>query len=283
MAFEEHKLFTDPEEKSDVKLWRYMDFTKLVSLLQKRALFFPSARALQKIDPWEGTEFKRELDFRIENTIYLMKTFTKEEVTYERLKMKIESWKSGTEYSIDTSFISCWHYNITESAAMWRLYLKSNEGISIQTDIDSFKLAFKDTDYKVYIGIVRYKNYETDISYSGYDMTKIKYPSNNDFLPLVHKRNNYEHEKEYRAIISFPLENNKEPTETEKQQGGIFVPVDLKLLIKKIILAPGSPEWFKELVEETLKTYKLDVEVVRSVVDDEPYKFDLEPYKDLKE
>lgn len=279
MAYEEHKLFTDPEEP-DVKLWRYMDFTKLVSLLQKGALFFPSARSLQKIDPWEGTEFKKELDFHIKNTIYLMKTFTKEEVTYESLKTKIESWKSGMEYSIDTSFISCWHYNITESAAMWRLYLKSNEGISIQTDIDSFKLSFKDTDYKVYIGIVRYKNYETDISYTGYDMKKIKYPSNNGFLPLVHKRHNYEHEKEYRAII--PIFNDK-LLELKKQNGGIFVPVDLKVLIKKIILAPGSPDWFKDLVEDTLKTYKLDVEVVRSVVDDEPYKFDFTPYENLKE
>jgi hypothetical protein len=282
MPYEKHPLFTAPKGPG-VKLWRYMDFTKLVSLLQKEALFFPSARTLQKIDPWEGTEFKKELDFIIDNIVYMMKNITNEEVTFDKLKEKVKQWELISEDSIDKSFISCWHYNITESAAMWRLYLKSNEGISIQTDIDSFKLSFKDTDYKVYIGIVRYKNYETGISYSGYDKTKIKYPFNNDFLPLVHKRYNYEHEKEYRAIISFPLENNKEPTETEKKQGGIFVPVDLKLLIKKIILAPGSPEWFKELVEETLKTYKLDVEVVRSVVDDEPYKFDLEPYKDLKE
>jgi|WetSurMetagenome_2_1015567.scaffolds.fasta_scaffold19382_1 hypothetical protein len=53
MAYEEHPLFTDPYEPN-VKLWRYMDFTKLVSILLKEKLFFPIARTLQKINPWEG-------------------------------------------------------------------------------------------------------------------------------------------------------------------------------------------------------------------------------------
>jgi hypothetical protein len=277
MAYHPHDLFTDPE---GVEIWRYMDFTKLVSLLQKKALFFPSTRTLQNIDPWEGTYLKKELEHLLKENVRLMKDFVKEEVTFKKMKKKAEEWKGGFEHQIETNFISCWHYNTTESAAMWRLYLKSNEGIVIQTDIKSFKESFNNSGYEEFIGQVRYKNYETDMYYDDYDLSKLRNTGFNLFLPFIHKRKNYEYEKEYRAVI--PVDDKKK-LDTCLQNGGIFVPVDLKLLIKKIILAPGSPDWFKELVKETLRTYKLDVEVVRSVVDDEPYKFDLEPYKDLKE
>ena len=47
--YKEHEAFTPP--LSDTVLWRYMDFTKFVSLLEKQALFF--ARA-DKHDPFEG-------------------------------------------------------------------------------------------------------------------------------------------------------------------------------------------------------------------------------------
>jgi hypothetical protein len=264
MAYEKHPLFTDPEEP-DVKLWRYMDFTKLVSLLQKRALFFPSARTLQKIDPWEGEYSKKQLDNIRDYERYRLEREGKT-VTYEKIKDWTDGWEKRKQVDIDNSYISCWHYNSIESAAMWGLYLKSNEGVAIRTDIGSFKDSFKNYSYNVNIGVARYINYETDIFSNTFSLSD----------PFIHKRKIYEHEKEYRAIIRDDIQNFKD----EKQNGGIFVPVDLKLLIKKIILAPDSPEWFKELVEDTLKTYKLDVKVVRSVVDDEPYKFDLEPYKD---
>ncbi len=32
-------------------------------------------------------------------------------------------------------FVSCWHENETESEAMWKLYLKSGDGVAIQTTV----------------------------------------------------------------------------------------------------------------------------------------------------
>ena len=40
-------------EDLDTKIWRYMDFTKFVSLLETRSLFF--VRADSFTDPFEGT------------------------------------------------------------------------------------------------------------------------------------------------------------------------------------------------------------------------------------
>jgi len=42
--------------------------------------------------------------------------------------------------------INCWHMNDHESAAMWKLYLKSDEGIAIQSTYRKLKDAITDDD-----------------------------------------------------------------------------------------------------------------------------------------
>jgi hypothetical protein len=64
MPYEEHPVFIDPKGK-DLKLWRYMDFTKFISLIKSNSLFFPTTRILTKIDPWEGSWLKKELEHRL--------------------------------------------------------------------------------------------------------------------------------------------------------------------------------------------------------------------------
>jgi len=46
----EHECFRHPQNK-DISIWRYMDFAKLVSLLQTRSLFFTRASQLLEQDP----------------------------------------------------------------------------------------------------------------------------------------------------------------------------------------------------------------------------------------
>lgn len=272
MPYEPHDLFTDPEENT---LWRYLDFTKFVSIINTNSLFFPSARTLQKIDPWEGSYLKKEL-VHILNEEKLLKPTTDFSTEFDYIKQKANDWLLCFENEADSNFISCWHYNSYESAAMWGLYLKSNEGLCIQTDIQSFKDSFKDETKRIFIGMVRYKEYETDFFYSGFDMNKIEYPSFSFFHPFIHKRKIYDHEKEYRAIV--PLFGNR----SDNCKNGLMIKVNLKTLIKRIVLAPASPEWFEELVRSTLKKYDLDFPVTKSMVDDKPYEFDLSPYEPKK-
>src|SRR4051794_11742273 len=49
-GYEHHPSFERPEP--DERIWRYLDFAKLVDLLDRRALHF--ARADTMLDPWEG-------------------------------------------------------------------------------------------------------------------------------------------------------------------------------------------------------------------------------------
>jgi hypothetical protein len=63
---------------------------------------------------------------------------------------------------------------------------------------------------------------------------------------------------------------------------GVYIPVNLDSLIEEIIVAPGCPDWFLELVKREVEENNINKTVKRSVVDDEPYTFDLTPYKDLE-
>ncbi|KAF5417648.1 MAG: hypothetical protein C5S38_01290 [Candidatus Methanophagaceae archaeon] len=54
--YKEHPAFEKPSDE-DIKIWRYIDFTKFVSLLDKKALFF--ARADRLSDSFEGSYLER--------------------------------------------------------------------------------------------------------------------------------------------------------------------------------------------------------------------------------
>ena len=61
-------------------------------------------------------------------------------------------------------FISCWHRSEYESAAMWKLYLKSDEGVAISTTCDRLSRCFKDgTPHDIFIGEVDYLDYTRQV------------------------------------------------------------------------------------------------------------------------
>jgi hypothetical protein len=264
MPFEEHQLFVSPKDDK-YKLWRYIDFTKFVSLLNKKAIFFPKARVLKYIDKWEGVWLQKALDYAYDD---MLKYFIEkgDENPISRINQFMKDINAGNEHSLDTVFISCWHLNKVESAAMWRLYIKSHEGVAIETNIPSFKKSFADYKRHVLIGKVIYKDYFKDIYYDGDDIGDGGW---NTFLPYIHKRNNFEYEQEYRAIVWV---HGKDFFE-EQTDEGIFVPVNLDILINKIYVSPSCPDWYFNLVKDTLKQFNINKEVLRSEMDDETCKF----------
>lgn len=96
-----HPAFTSPPH--DAVLWRYMDFTKFVSLLERKALFFAKASKLS--DPFEGSLAQSTLA-----EIQRM-GLVNPEVLHEDLRQHR-----------DRHLVNCWHEGAYESAAMWKLY-----------------------------------------------------------------------------------------------------------------------------------------------------------------
>src|SRR4051794_23331256 len=98
-----------------------MDFAKYVALLQSRSLYF--ARADQFDDPFEGASPQTKVAQRSQ-------WYSAPEWQTENGSKAVAMMPQIYESSRRWTYISCWHANEMESAAMWRLYARSHEAIA---------------------------------------------------------------------------------------------------------------------------------------------------------
>ena len=242
--FELHPTFIQPKDEN-IKIWRYLDFTKLISLLDSRRLYF--TRCDKFDDPFEGSWPKPNVEAR---------KFVPEDLPEEGQVKYLEAMnrmgninKNWPRYMA----VNCWHANEHESAAMWKLYLKSDEGIAIQSTYNRYKKSIID-DEKVFIGQVRYINYEKD----GIDASNI-------LGPFVHKRKSFEHEKEIRGLVSkWPISGESLDFTIETIDHGLQIKVYIETLIERIHVAPNAPRWFTSLVDNASKRYGYNFEIIQS-------------------
>lgn len=244
--------FTHPTEV--VKLWKYLDFTKFVDILIDNSLYF--CRSDMYDDKFEGsipkvTKYQREQALKILNFTSKSNEFWDEETFIEAYE--------GFKKSI---YIDCWHKNKFESAAMWNLYLKSDEGIAIQTTFNKYKKTLELSDLKFYLSDVNYIDFESEEPMS----TEILNWSNLPYLYTL-KRNSFSHENELRGFINKKIQSlNKIPGNPP----GIKVNIDLNYLIENIYISPSSPEWIRNVVDKTIKRLGFNFNVIQSDINKTP-------------
>ena len=222
--YDEHPLINPPP--SDATLWRYVDFTKFVSMLDTNALFFTRVDKLD--DPFEGS-FPRpniEADPSSYSDPYLADL--------------VRHHRGFVKQIRPFTLVNCWHESTHESTAMWNQYSAQHEGVAIKTDFKSLSKSFVCND-TIFIGRVNYIDYEA---------TSI--PRLNDFAPFLHKRKSSEHEKEVRVInIDLPLPPGLlnpdialEPLDFSKASCdvGAYRNVDLSVLVNELIVAPYAED-----------------------------------------
>ena len=226
--YHEHNAFDSPPK--DAVLWRYMDFTKYVSLIDRRALFFARADALD--DPFEGSVTAATPRLPGEHTGGLV-----------ALRRAMRS----------NVFVNCWHESDVESAAMWKLYARE-AGIAVRSTFANLANGIQ-TDQPIYIGRVKYIDYVQD-----------PMPTGNVFTPFLHKRKSFEHEREVRAI-SQEWEGEQFYEELVPQNDGRYYDVDIQTLVGEVVVAPHCQDWLYELVASTTKKYGLTYCVRRSTLE----------------
>lgn len=236
----EHETFNSPSDP-ETKIWRYMSFAKLVSMLDKRTLYF--ARPDTFNDPHEGyfsgAPIRVTRDDMVRN---------KETDAQKYLRGLIASWGWVGAMARQTCYVNCWHVNDVESDGLWRLYGGDlSQMVCIQS---TYKLLWDCTGPDVFIGVVKYVDYSKD-----------DVPPLNLFNLLLHKRRSFEHERELRAITTKP---------GEPSVPGVHHSVSLEKLIESVSLPPGASGWYEATVKSVLTKYGLNVPVNRSVLDEEP-------------
>ena len=140
---------------------------------------------------------------------------------------------------------------------MWKLYLKSDEGIAIQTIFDRLKDSFNQADRDIFIGKVRY--------YSPMEIL----PEGNVLRPYLYKRKSFEHEREVRAIFQDYPDPEFERAEPAAECGLNFA-VDVDRLIDKVYLAPTSAPWIAEVTQAVLDRFDVKRTVVHSSLAADP-------------
>jgi hypothetical protein len=228
----------------DETIWRYMDFTKFVDLLSTKALYF--CRADRFDDPFEGSVPVRHQEKRVREVAKKYSGFEQELSLYARAGENFRRFV----------FISCWHRNAFESAALWKLYLKSNEGIAIESSWHRLAQSVMRSGYNVWTGPVQYIDFAADDP-----------PVPTRWAPFRYKRKSFEHERELRATIFAGGTARTKRAAPAPSADGLHVKTDLKVLIKSVYVSPSGPKWFARLVEDVVKTYRLKVEVKQSSIE----------------
>jgi hypothetical protein len=242
-------------------IWRYLDFTKLVSMLESKSLFFPRGDRLGD-DKFEGTLTKV-------NPIPAFPSTGNPEQD-ERIKQQLASLlpqrKRALEFIRQSIYISCWHENAHESAAMWKLYLKSNEGVAVRSTFARLKESLAGAAKSVSCNSVDYLDYNTD-----------SIPSGNALYPFMCKRRSFAHEREVRfwhwdgeEFTGRLVKANDLSLPDIPFRAGVSMAVDLHKLIDSVYVAPASPAWFHSLVRDVLTRYGYDKHVIQSSLDDDP-------------
>lgn len=236
--YQTHPNFESPDDQA--RIWRFIDFTKFVNILESSSLFFSRPDLLG--DPFEGTYAKLTID-------NIDKDPTLPPDQKERAKRfftnSARSWNN-------TSFVNCWHINDYEPYSMWKTYTSNNQGVSIQSTFKRLKESII-APTSVFIGKVKYIDYR-----------KEEVPYGNAFLPLLHKRKNFEHESELRAI-AFSLS-----TDPYNPPVGVNIKIDLNVLIENTVVSPATPSWFKDLVGSISKKFNINNPVINSQLDEKP-------------
>jgi hypothetical protein len=233
-----------------------MDVARFLTLIQEGKLYF--ARRHELGDPWEGVWTKPASD----------QILSRNSPEFDR------QW--AKEFN-SCALISCWHENDRESVAMWKLYVSGREGVALKTTAG--RLGRVLTNSPVWRSPrIRRVQYED----------KTYMPQLDDYPDILYlewflfrKGKGYEHEREVRAVIYDPHDSAdvafsdavyaaNNPSGGAKTVMGEALPVDLSILIERIVVSPDFPKWAISSLQKVVDARGLGVQVESSSLLDQP-------------
>ncbi len=132
-------------EESDYNkpLWRCMDFTKFISLIESQSLYFPNISSFE--DALEGVHnaLGKDDQYDITNEGKFIVTDAPSNDRHKKSSRIYKGYLNSLIEEMTNSFgVQCWRISDRENHAMWKKFLSSNEGIAIKTKIDTLKEVF---------------------------------------------------------------------------------------------------------------------------------------------
>lgn len=218
-----------------MRVWRYIDFPKLVWALTQDALVLTRVDTLD--DKREGRHGKYLYEAAVQ---FEMRQLEAEGVPadhgerHRRANLFGEMIWRNEELTRAISFVSCWCKG-GESEAMWRIY--GGRGASVALALPYERLRDSLDGDRLYVGTVTY-----------FDFNRGVLPPDNVFRPIMFKGHEYIYEDEVR-IATF------DPTLWEDDGAGggrrprpdrpnvVTVPSAIRDHVEKIVISPYAARW----------------------------------------
>ena len=227
----------------DTVLWRYMDFTKFISMLVTNRLWLARADCLgDAFEGWMPAPRAEDYDGLLAEQL---------------LEQDRKLFKNLPELR-KSFYANCWHANKGESDAMWKLYVKGGEGIAIRTTVRDLKAALNDAAETLHLADVLYRDHKAK-------------PRIGSTMPLacMTKRECFQHEREVRL---FYIDERPEANSTNAiHPEGIAIKCNMSALIKTVHVAWSKPHWLKPIVKDILEKYNIQAEVEELDLTSEPH------------
>jgi hypothetical protein len=239
--YKEHQNFKLPENNDEV-IWRYMDLWKFEDLLKTQSLYFSTIKNM-------GDKFEGRIPYSIAN-IWSQKLKEKGCHSVADTINMLKSYAPVLDYNILS-----WNICKNESFALWKIYTKDSNAISIRSNIQRLKDSLQNNPFWQFIGVMNYYSDPSDFDF------------NSNIINLtINKFNYYHFENELRLLNIVPANL---PIYSEIKKGeDIHVSVDLDCLIDSIYLAPNATQIQYDHVFKLLKDSGLEKEIMISGIND---------------
>ncbi len=238
----EHECFRQPKDPA-TPVWRYMDLTKLISIVLRDQLTLSRLDTLpDKFEGLHGRHFERR--FREEMTANLTDSAT----SGLELQTTDEAAANIARHAIEfaqqirrISYVSCWRMGANESEAMWRIYGSAPSSVAIMLPYQRLRDSLDDAS--LFIGMINYFDYERDLA-----------PGSNLYGPIMSKRHEFDFEKEVRiARARVELYNSNGPDPLATLPKVETIPWDTAGTIERIVVSPYTPRWQSDTIREIVQ------------------------------
>lgn len=221
-----------------LRLWRYMDLARLVSLLETKAIWL--ARADTFRDKHEG-RFPDEMRTLAEKAY---ESFPPDDPS------PVKNVEDFQDYLLKNTFISCWHKNIDENMAMWEIYGRDTNAVAVQTTV----------------GRIRDGTDSSDLNGHSLLLQPVVYQRAEDVLGVLlyedcffRKRPHFAFEQEVR--ISLDTYSRVNPTKNTPY--GHRLRCSINTFIESIYIHPDSATWLLDVVNSITTRYQVNANVKR--------------------
>ncbi len=255
------------QEDMDLTVWRYMPFSKFVSLLVYQAIWFSKLSILQ--DQFEGMMPAATKEMMQAHDHELKKDFAPEH------HWQFDEMASRNEQdSRDLLVVNCWFLGESESEEMWDRDGGNNEAVAIKSTVKQLieNIGVYHDKY-THIGKVSYVDYQT------HKMT-IYQASQGCERAFLKDVKQFQDENEIRIVtMNFKTKYCVSPEGTPYKESdiqgkymnnsnndGLNVSIRFQPLISEIRVSPKADDWFLSLVNRIIELNKYEISVKHSEI-----------------